>query len=150
MANQEIERKTERIGAANAELLSTLGGGTDAISDEELRLIRIRAVQTRWSNVLASSSKLAIPELWFTQVRFSEGSLVGTRGRTPGYHLEGRLKAGRKEESLAKLMEFLAEVRDEPVFAESFAEVKLVNSRWKQTTDDEYLEFEIFCPLGDE
>ncbi|MFH1689693.1 MAG: hypothetical protein ABIE42_05580 [Candidatus Eisenbacteria bacterium] len=150
MTEQEIERKTERIGVANAELLSTLGGGTDAISDEELRLIRTRALEIRWSNVLAASSKLAIPELWFTQLRLSEGSLVGARGRTPGFHLEGRLKAGRKEESLAKLMEFLAEVRDEPTFAESFSEVNLVNSRWKQTTDDEYLEFEIFCPLGDE
>lgn len=149
MIDQETERKSERISTANAELLSTLGGGTDAISDEELRLIRTRAIQTRWSNVLASSSKLAIRELWFTKLRFSEGSLVGTRGRTPGYHMEGRLRAGRKEESLAKLMEFLAEVRDEPVFAESFSEVKLVNSRWKQATDDEYLEFEIFCPLAD-
>jgi hypothetical protein len=64
--------------------------------------------------------------------------------------MKGRLRAGRNEESLAKLMEFLVTVRNEPVFAESFSEVKLVTSRWKQTTDDEYMEFEIFCPLGDE
>jgi hypothetical protein len=147
---REITRKTERIEVANAELLETLGGAADAISDEELRIIRTRAVQIRWSNILAASSRLAIDELWFTQLRLSQGSLVGARGRTPGFHLEGRLTAGRKEESLAKLMEFLAEIRNEPIFAESFEEVNLVTSRWKTTTDDEYLEFEIFCPLGDE
>jgi len=41
-------------------------------------------------------------------------------------------------------------VREDPLFAESFSEVKLVTSRWKQTMDDEYMEFELFCPLGDE
>jgi len=150
MTDQEIERKSARLGESNAELLATLGGGADAISDEELSLIRTRALQVRWSELLAATSRLAIPELWYTQLRFSEGSLVGTSGRTEGFHMEGRLKAGRKEESLATLMEFLAKVREEPIFAESFTEVKLVNSRWKQTTDDEYLEFEIFCPMGDE
>ncbi len=150
MTEQEIGRKTERIGEVNAELLSTLGGGTDAISDEQLSLIRTRALQLRWSNLLAASSRLATRELWFTQLSFNEGSLVGGGGRTAGFHLEGRLRAGRKEESLATLMEFLANVRDEPIFAESFSEVKLVTSRWKQSTDDEYLEFEVFCPMGDE
>ncbi len=150
LTQQEIAGKVARIETANAALREALGGATDAISDEELSLIRTRAVQTRWSNVLAASARLATHELWFTQVRFSEGSLVGARSRTPGFHVKGRLRAGRKEESLAKLMEFLSAVRDEPVFAESFSEVKLVTSRWKQTTDDEYMEFEIFCPLGDE
>ncbi len=149
LTQQEIAGKTARIETANAALREALGGATDAISDEELSLIRTRAVQIRWSNVLAGCSRLATRELWFTQLRFSEGSLVGARGRTPGFHMEGRLRAGRKEESLAKLMEFLAVVRGEPFFAESFSEVKLVTSRWKQTTDDEYMEFEIFCPLGD-
>ena len=147
---QETESKIERIETANVALREALGGVTDAISDEELSLIRTRAVQRRWSNILAASSRLATRELWFTQLRVAEGSLVGARGRTAGFHLEGRLRAGRKEESLAKLMEFLAVLRDEPIFSESFSEVKLVTSRWKQTTDDEYMEFEIFCPLGDE
>ncbi len=150
LTGQETAVKVERIETANAKLREVLGGATDAISDEELSLIRTRAVQTRWSSILAACSRLATRELWFTQLRFSEGSLVGARGRTPGFHMEGRLRAGRKEESLARLMEFLAVVRDEPIFAESFSEVKLVTSRWKQTTDDEYMEFEIFCPLGDE
>ena len=150
LTEQEIGRKTLRIEAANAELLESLGGSAEAISDEDLRLVRMRAVQIRWSNILAGSSRLAIPELWFTQLRLSKGSLVGAGGRTPGFHLEGRLRAGRKEESLAKLMEFLAVLRSEPLFSESFDEVKLVTSRWKQTTEDEYLEFEIFCPMGDE
>ncbi|MCK4408768.1 MAG: hypothetical protein KAW67_01700, partial [Candidatus Eisenbacteria sp.] len=150
LTEQDIAGKTARIEMANAELMEAMGGAGDAISDEELSLIRTRAVQTRWSNILAASSRLAIPELWVTQLRFSAGSLVGARGRTQGFHLEGRLRARRKEEGLAKLMEFLAVVRDEPVFVESFAEVKLVTSKWKQTMDDEYLEFEIFCPLGDQ
>jgi len=150
LTGQDTATKVERIETANVKLREALGGTTDAISDEELSLIRTRAVQTRWSNVLAACSRLATRELWFTQLRFSEGSLVGARGRTPGFHMQGRLRAGRKEESLARLMEFLAVVRDEPVFAKSFSEVKLVTSRWKQTTDDEYMEFEIFCPLGDE
>lgn len=146
---QEIATKAARVETANAQLLEAFGAGGDAISDEELSLIRTRAVQIRWSNILAASSKLAIPELWFTQLRFSEGSLVGARDRTPGFHMEGRLRAGRKEESLAKLMEFIAVVRDDPIFEDAFSGVKLVTSRWKQTTEDEYLEFEIFCPLGD-
>ena len=149
LTQQEIAGKAARIESANASLREALGGATDAISDEELSLIRTRAVQIRWSSILAVSSRLATRELWFTELRLSEGSLVGARGRTAGFHLKGRLRAGRKEESLARLMEFLAAVRDEPLFAESFSEVKLVTSRWKQTTDDEYMEFEIFCPLGD-
>lgn len=146
---QEIATRAARVETANAQLREALGAGGSAISDEELSLIRTRAAQIRWSNILAASSRLAIPELWFTQLRFSEGSLVGARDRKPGFHMEGRLRAGRKEESLAKLMEFTAVVRDEPVFKEHFSDVKLVSSRWKQTTEDEYLEFEIFCPLGD-
>ncbi len=150
LPQQEIARKPTRLEMANVALREALGGATDAISDEELSLIRTRAVQIRWSNILAACSRLATRELWFTQLRLSEGSLVGARARTAGFHMKGRLRAGRKEESLAKLMEFLAAVREDPVFAESFSEVKLVASRWKQTTDDEYMEFEIFCPLGDE
>jgi hypothetical protein len=101
--------------------------------------------------VLAATSKHAIPELWFTRLKFSEGSLIGGRGRREtGFELQGRLKAGRKEQSLAKLMEFIGVLREDPVFSESFTEVQLLDSRWKQTTNDEYLEFEIFCPLGDE
>jgi hypothetical protein len=150
MTEQDIARKSERIAAANEELLETFGGAADAISDDQLSLIRTRAIQIRWSNILAATSRLATRELWFTQLRFSEGSLIGARGRTPGFHIEGRLKAGRKEESLAELMEFLALVRDEPVISDSFSEVKLINSRWRQSTDDEYLEFEIFCPLINE
>jgi hypothetical protein len=150
LTQQEITEKVARIETANAALREVLGGATDAISDEELSLIRTRTVQVRWSNILAACSRLATRELWFTQLRFSEGSLVGARGRTSGFHMKGRLRAGRKEESLAKLMEFIAAVRDEPIFAESFSEVKLVTSRWKLTTDDEYMEFEIFCPLDDE
>ena len=150
MAEQEIASKTVRLEAANAELLETLGGAASALSDEELSLIRTRAIQIRWSNVLASISRNAINEVWFTQLRLSEGSLVGAGGRTAGFHLEGRLKAGRKEESLAKLMELIGVLRDDPVFKADFEEVRLVTSRWKQTTEDEYLEFEIFCPLGSE
>ena len=150
LTEQGIASKTERIEAANAELREVLGGATDAISDEELSLIRTRAVQRKWSSILAASSRLATRELWFTQLRLSEGSLVGSRGRTAGFHVHGRLRAGRKEESLAKLMDFLSAVREDPIFAGSFSEVRLVTSRWKQTTDDEYMEFEIFCPLGDE
>ena len=146
---QKITARTARVEVANAQLLEALTAGGHGLSDEELSLIRTRAVQIRWSSILAASSRLAIPELWFTRLRFSEGSLVGSGGRTPGFHMEGRLRAGRKEESLAKLMEFIAVVRDEPVFEEHFSDVKLVSSRWKQTTEDEYLEFEIFCPLGD-
>jgi len=150
LTQQEITGKAARIETADAALLQVLGADMDAISDEELGLIRTRAVQIRWSNILAASSRLATRELWFTELRLSEGSLVGARGRVPGFHMKGRLRAGRKEESLARLMGFLAAVREDPLFVESFSEVKLVTSRWKQTMDDEYMEFEIFCPLGDE
>jgi len=150
LTQQEITGKAARIETADAALREALGGNMAAISDEELGLIRTRAVQIRWSNILAASSRLATRELWFTELRLSEGSLVGARGRVPGFHMKGRLRAGRKEESLAKLMGFLAAVREDPLFAESFSEVKLVTSRWKQTMDDEYMEFELFCPLGDE
>lgn len=147
MTNGEIAARSARLEAANVQLLESLGGAADALSDEELSLIRTRALQTRWSNIMAAVSERAIPELWFTKLKLSEGSLIGSaRGRTPGFHLEGRLRAGRKEESLAKLMEFIGVLREEPSFQSSFTEVKLVATRWKQTTDEEYLEFEIFCP----
>ncbi len=148
MTERGIASKTARIETANAELREALGGAADAISDEQLSLIRTRAVQIRWSNILAASSRLATRELRFTQLRFSQGSLVGSRDRTAGFHMHGRLWAERREES-AGPMEFLAAVRADSVFAESFSEIQLVSSRWKQTTDDEYMEFEIFCPLGD-
>ena len=151
MTKAEIASRETKLADANAQLVESLGGAAHALSGEELSLIRTRAGQIRWSNILASLSDVAIRELWFTQLRLSEGSLIGSaRGRTPGFQMEGRLKAGRKEESLAKLMEFISVLREEPVFAESFSEVKLVASSWRETTDDEYLEFEIFCPLSEE
>jgi Tfp pilus assembly protein PilN len=151
MTKSEIETRSTRLAEANNQLLESLGSAADALSGEELSLIRTRGGQIRWSNVLAAVSDRAMPEMWFTQLRLSEGSLIGSaRGRTPGFSLEGRLKAGRKEESLAKLMDFIAVLRQDPVFVKSFSDVKLVASRWKETTDDEYLEFEIFCPLHEE
>jgi Tfp pilus assembly protein PilN len=150
LTNKEIETKQARLIAANEQLLESLGGAATALSGEELSLVRERAGQVRWSDVMATVSDVAIPELWLTRLRLSEGSLIGSaRGRTPGFSLEGRLKAGRREESLEKLMDFISALREEPEFAESFSEIKLVSSRWKQATDDEYLEFEIFCPLAD-
>ena len=59
MTGQDMERKSSRIEMANAEILETLGSAVDAISDEELSLIRTRAIQIRWSNVLAATSRLA-------------------------------------------------------------------------------------------
>lgn len=150
MTKSEISAKTVRLDAANARLRESLGEREFAVSDDELSLIRMRAVQLEWSNIMGVLSREALPEMWFTQIRLTEGSLVGGAGRQPGFHMEGRLKSGRKEESLAKVMDFISKVREDPLFVESFTEVKLVNSRWKQTTDDEYLEFEIFCPTEEE
>ena len=87
--------------------------------------------------------------MWFTQLRLTEGSLIGAaRGRTPGFHMDGRLKAREQDEGLEKLMEFIGAASADSTLAQSFEEVKLVKSSWTTTMDDEYLEFEIFCPLS--
>ena len=148
MTSRDVAAKTARLESANAKLRASSVVTDEAVTDEELSLIRIRSMQVKWSNIIRTASRLAIPELWFTQLKLTEGSLVGGDGRVPGFHIEGRLTAGRKEESLAKLMAFIAILRDDPLFTESFREVKLVTSRWRQSTDDEYLEFEIFCSMA--
>jgi hypothetical protein len=146
--NQEIADSGRRLDEANAELRAELGGATTALTNDELNLVRVRAAQIRWSDVMSSLSKLTLPEMWFTQLRLSEGSLVGAaRGRTAGFHMEGRLKAGKQDESLGKLNQFISAASEDPVFKRSFGEIKLLKASWTTSTDDEYLEFEIFCSL---
>jgi Tfp pilus assembly protein PilN len=149
--NHEIAEKTAKLEAATADLREELGGTTRALSDEEFNLVRLRAAQVRWSDVMAALSELTLPEMWFTQLRLTEGSLVGAaRGRTAGFHMEGRLKSGQQDQSLEKLMQFISAAGEDPAFKRSFAEVTLVKSSWTVTMDNEYLEFEIFCPLKSE
>lgn len=151
MTNQQIADTTERLEQASAEIREDLNGETGALTDEEFNLVRLRAAQIRWSNVMAALSDLALREMWFTQLSLTEGSLVGAaRGRTAGFHMEGRLKAGQQDESLDKLMQFISAAQSNDVMRDSFAEVTLVKSTWTTTMDDEYLEFEIFCPLRGE
>jgi hypothetical protein len=64
--------------------------------------------------------------------------------------MEGRLKSGQQDQSLEKLMQFISAAGEDPAFKRSFAEVTLVKSSWTVTMDNEYLEFEIFCPLKSE
>ncbi|MBN2566136.1 MAG: hypothetical protein JXB46_10545 [Candidatus Eisenbacteria bacterium] len=149
--NREIAEKTSKLDAATAELRQELGGTSRALTDEEFNLVRLRAAQIRWSEVMAALSDLALPEMWFTQLRLTEGSLVGAaRGRTTGFHMEGRLKSGQQDESLEKLMQFITAAGADPVMTSDFSEVRLVKSSWTTTLDGEYLEFEIFCPLRGE
>lgn len=145
MTEQNIADRAERIESANAELRQSLDGGTDAMTDDELSLIRMRRVQTEWSDVLAALAHAMPDDMWLTRIQRSQGSLVGRGSRTAGLRIEGRLTAGGSQESLEELMEFIAEVKEERVFVESFTAVSLMNSRWETSDDERYLEFDIFC-----
>lgn len=146
MTEQSIAAKEERIEAANLELRQSLGGGADAISNDELSLIRMRRVQMKWSDILATLSRTMPDEMWLTSIELNKGALVGRRSRTGGFRIEGRIKSGGRQESLNRLMDFIAAVKEEETFSDSFSDVSLVNSKWERSSNEEYLEFQVFCP----
>jgi Tfp pilus assembly protein PilN len=145
MTERSIAAKEERIEAANLELMQSLGGGTDAVSNDELSLIRMRRVQLKWSDILATLARTMPDEMWLTNIELNSGALVGRRARTGGFRIEGRIKSGGRQESLNRLMGFIDAVQEKEVFSESFAEVTLVNSKWEESRDEDYLEFQILC-----
>jgi hypothetical protein len=148
VVNERIADTTGKLDTASAELRQELGGEIRALTDEEFNLVRLRAAQIRWSDVLAAASDLALEEMWFKQLKLTEGSLIGSaRGMTAGFHMDGRLKSNQQDEGLDTLMSFISAAAEDSTIAASFSEVKLLRSRWTTTTNDKYLEFEIFCPL---
>ena len=62
--------------------------------------------------------------------------------------MSGRLKAGREEEGLNEVMEYVTALREDPSFKRYFIEPKLVDSSWLEKDGADYLEFDIFCPLA--
>jgi hypothetical protein len=139
---------SERLAATERALAKVVIEEGGAASEEEVRLIRKRAMQARWSEILASVAMQTPSDMWFPRMRLAESRSTVTSGAY-GLRLTGRIKAGGEEEGLTSLMSFLSAIRDDPVFREHFTEARLVDSAWLAEGGEEYLEFEIFCPLTD-
>ncbi len=146
LAGRGIRAQSARLETARAALIGMVAekGGVGA-TEEELCLIRIRAAQVRWSDVMRAIARVAPNELWLPRLRFTDSLLPGTITRVPGLRLSGRLTAGREEEGLTELMEFLAALREDPCLREYFSELKLVDSTWLSDEGKGFLEFDIVC-----
>ncbi|MBD3368118.1 MAG: hypothetical protein GF405_08110 [Candidatus Eisenbacteria bacterium] len=138
----------ERLEATERALAKVVIDEGGAASEEEVRLIRERAKQTRWSRVLAAVAVETPADMWFPRIRLAERR-GGSGSGSYGLRLTGRIKAGGEEEGLTNLMSFLAAIREDQSFREHFSEARLVDSAWLTDSGEEYLEFEIFCPLSD-
>ena len=148
LSGRGIAAKQSRLATtqiAVAGLMAEQGAGT---SGEELELVRMRASQVRWSVVFGVVARLTPEDMWFPRLRLTEGVLAGSRRRIPGLRMSGNLKAGREEEGLSKLMDYVTALRDDPTFKRYFVEPKLLDSSWFSENGHEYLEFDIFCPIA--
>ncbi len=139
---------SDRLEATERALAKVVIEEGGAATEEEVRLIRKRAMQTRWSEVLTSVATETPADMWFPRIRLAERRGAAGSGSL-GLRLTGRIKAGGEEEGLTNLMSFLAAIREDRSFREHFSEARLVDSAWLTEGNDEYLEFEIFCPLTD-
>lgn len=148
LSGRGIAAKQSRLLATQAAVASLLEQQGGTRSGEELELVRTRASQVRWSVVLGVVARLTPADMWFPRLRLSEGVLTGARRRAAGLRMSGRLKAGREEEGLSEVMEYVTALREDPSFKRYFVEPKLVDSSWLSQDGTEYLEFDIFCPLA--
>jgi hypothetical protein len=140
------ENRLEATQEALASLVEEQGGARSA---QELELVRVRASQVRWSVVLGVVARLTPADMWFPRLTLTETSFGGARRRVTGLKMSGKLRAGRKEEGLSKLMDFVGALREDPSFKRYFLEPKLTDSSWLDDDGSTSLEFDIFCPLAD-
>ena len=146
--SRNVAVASNRLEATERALAKVVIEEGGAASEEEVRLIRKRAMQTRWSEVLLSIASETPDDMWFPRIRLAERRGGGGSGAY-GLRLTGRIKAGGEEEGLTNLMSFLGGIREDASFREHFTEARLVDSAWLAEGGEEYLEFEVFCPLVD-
>lgn len=148
LTDRGIDARAERLGAAEYATMELLWDSPE-LSDEELSLLGARATHVRWSAVTRAIAELVPPEMWFTRIWFVAGGVGFGSTREPGLYMQGKLTAGRKQESLASLMEFVQSLREQPYFRDRFQDAKLASSRWSTEYFGDGLAFEIHCPLGE-
>jgi hypothetical protein len=146
-ADKGLRQNTSRLDAADDALAKHVAEA-GSISEEELDLIRTRAERVKMSEVADAVAAVSLPEIWFTRLKFTGRAGSGSGG-TPGLRMEGKLRAGREDESLAMVMEFLNALGREPVFLEHFAQAKLISSEWTGKDNDEGLSFAVLFPLAE-
>lgn len=146
--SRNVAVASDRLEATEKALAKVVIEEGGAASEEEVDLIRRRAMQTRWSEVLISIASETPNDMWFPRIRLAERRGSSGSG-TFGLRMSGRIKAGGEEEGLTNLMSFLSAIREDGSFREHFSEARLVDSAWLADGSEEYLEFEIFCPLDD-
>lgn len=148
LTGKGTDAREMRLAAAEravATFMTEQGG--PVFSQEQLDLVRTRAGEVRWSTVLRTVARLTPREMWLPRVRFTEAYLGSANDRVMGLRLTGRLKAGREQEGLTRVMDYVAVLRGDPYLQRHFAEPKLVDSTWLSENGKDYLEFDIFCPV---
>lgn len=148
LSGRGIVARETRLQATQAALASLMEEQGGARSSEELDLVRTRASQVRWSVVLEVVARRTPREMWFPRLMLAQGSISGSRRRVDGLKMTGKLRAGREEEGLSKLMEFVSVLREDPAFRRYFLEPKLTDSSWVDDNGSHSLDFDIFCPLA--
>jgi len=148
LSGRGIAAKESRLAATQTAVASLMEEQGGARSTEELELVRTRASQVRWSVVFGVVARLTPAEMWFPRLRLTEGVLAGSRRRIPGLRMSGKLKAGKEEEGLSKLMDYVTQLREDPSFKRYFIEPKLMDSSWLNEDGSKFLEFDIFCPIA--
>lgn len=148
LAGRAIDASETRLQATEAALASLMEERGGDRSSDELELVRTRVSQVRWSAVLEVVARLTPKDMWFPLMKLSQGTVSGSRLHVYGLQLSGKLRAGREEEGLSNLMEFVAALRGDPVFKRYFREARLNDSSWVDDDGTHTLEFEIFCPVA--
>jgi hypothetical protein len=148
LSGRGIAAKESRLEATQEAVASLMDEQGGARSTEELELVRTRASQVRWSVVLDVVARLTPADMWFQRLRLTEGALAGSRRRISGLRMSGKLQAGREEEGLSKLMNYVSVLREDPSFKRYFVEPKLLDSSWLSDEGSQFLEFDIFCPIA--
>lgn len=134
-----------RLHVAQDAMVKMTGNGR-TLSDEQRELLRTRIGRASWSSILNAVASDVPNEMWLTRMTLSERRTAGA-ARTSGLHLEGVVRAPRRDDSSEIVMDFVQRLREDERFAAHFSDVKLSTMDWSSKTDTD-LEFEILCQMS--
>ena len=149
LCSHDLSVLRERLGTEEERLarFATEEGAT--ISEEQLDLLRMRADRVKWSDVLRIVPEVVPESIWFPRIQLAESYVSDSPVRVPGLKLSGRLTVVREdEEGITTIMKFVHALGQDPRDQKHFLEPKLTDSTWASEDDEEYLEFDLFCPVN--
>jgi len=144
LTNDGISSTGARLGSIEQALGELVRGG-GALTEDQLQLLEKRGQRISWSEVYETISRLVRPEMSFTRLKMGEDRSADRKDVV--LTMRGRLKGSREEESVDRLMGFVQDLRDDEYVSRRFREVRLVSMDWSADPSDQFLEFEITCPI---